>query len=234
MYFIILLMIDAAAGFLSALPFLIILEILARRQIPALPLRHLIGDGIFCFFLSAILSVTGIPAVYELKPGININLIPFADLASNTLQYAENLLLFLPVGFLLPVLFPHFRNALRCVRYGFFFSLAVELMQLFCLRATDIDDLIMNTLGCAAGYGLFLLLQNLCPALAQNFAPLHTVNENAAEACPSGQVRRCNKKEPPALLKLETHFLTAASWAGGLLLTPAIKELIWGILTLSV
>ena len=35
-------------------------------------------------------------------------------------------------------------------------SLCIELLQLpFSVRATDIDDLIFNTLGTALGYGLF-------------------------------------------------------------------------------
>lgn len=224
MYFLLSLIIDAAAGFFSALPFLILLEILACRQIPALPLMHLIGDGIFCFFLSVILSITGIPAVYELHPNVNINLIPLVDITSNTLQYLENLLLFLPAGLLLPLLFPDFRNALRCVRYGFFFSLAVELVQLLCYRATDIDDLLMNTLGCAAGYGLFLLVKKCVPSFADRFLPQPALSSDSAQARPSSQ------KEPPALLKLEAHFLTAAAWAGALLLTPAVKHVIWALI----
>lgn len=33
-------------------------------------------------------------------------------------------------------------------------SLSIEIMQLFTFRATDIDDLIMNTMGAFAGYGI--------------------------------------------------------------------------------
>ena len=42
-------------------------EILARKEIPYIPLKHLIGDGIFCFFLSAILALTGVPSFYEMS-----------------------------------------------------------------------------------------------------------------------------------------------------------------------
>jgi len=35
-------------------------------------------------------------------------------------------------------------------------SLLIEILQLpFAVRATDIDDLILNTAGCMAGYGIF-------------------------------------------------------------------------------
>lgn len=213
MYFYISLFIDVAAGFLSMLPFLIVLEILARRQIPSLSLKHIIGDGIFCFFLSIILSITGIPAIYRLHFDPNINLHPFADLAGNGLQYIENILLFVPVGLLLPALFSRFQKLSRCAAFGFFFSLSVEIMQLFSFRATDIDDLLMNTLGTLAGFGLFTLLQKLSPSLAQMFLlPEDKLNEL------------------PALFELEAHFLTAAAWAGALLFTSAITNLIWTLL----
>ena len=51
MYYFLTILIDTGAGFFSMLPFLILLEILARKEIPYIPLKHLIGDGIFCFFL---------------------------------------------------------------------------------------------------------------------------------------------------------------------------------------
>ena len=50
MYYFLTILIDTGAGFFSMLPFLILLEILARKEIPYIPLKHLIGDGIFCFF----------------------------------------------------------------------------------------------------------------------------------------------------------------------------------------
>lgn len=38
-------------------------------------------------------------------------------------------------------------------------SLSIELSQLFCLRVTDIDDLTMNTLGTAVGFGCWIAFQ---------------------------------------------------------------------------
>lgn len=169
------------------------------------------GDGILCFFLSAVLSVTGIPGVFELALYLSVNLIPFADITTNTLQYIENMILFFPIGFLLPLLFPRFQKLRRCVLYGFLFSLAVEIMQLFSFRATDIDDLMMNTLGTAAGYGIFSLLRKLYPPAAKAFTlPKQCLEEHAS-------------------LKWEAGLLTAAAWIGALLLTPLVKNMIWEI-----
>ena len=40
-------------------------------------------------------------------------------------------------------------------------SLAIEICQLFCYRATDVDDLIMNTLGTLVGYLIWLLYKRV-------------------------------------------------------------------------
>lgn len=212
MFYIPALIIDAAAGFLSMLPFLILLEFLARRQIPLMSMKHLLGNVIFCFFLSAVLAVTGVPALYELHFEGNHNLIPFVDLLTNTRHYMLNIVMFLPLGFLLPLLHQRFRSPGRCVRFGFLFSLAIEVMQLFSFRAADIDDLIMNTLGTAVGFGCFCLLRKFCPAAADAFLL-------SAE----------QKKELPALFEQEVHFLTAAAWAGALLFIPIMENMIWGL-----
>ena len=44
---------------------------------------------------------------------------------------------------------------------GFGFSLSIELCQLFNRRNTDIDDLMMNTLGAVIGYFIWKLTKRL-------------------------------------------------------------------------
>ena len=39
---------------------------------------------------------------------------------------------------------------------GFGISFAIEVLQMFCGRTTDVDDLLMNTLGALIGYWMFL------------------------------------------------------------------------------
>ena len=224
MFYIEIILINAFAGFLSMLPFFIILELLAWKQIPNISLKHMIGDGIFGFLLSVILAVTGVPGLFEMQFDAAVNLIPFADIATNGLQYAANILLFLPVGFLLPVLYRRCQTFVRSASMGFLFSLSIELMQLFCLRATDVDDLITNTLGCAIGYGIFALLKTLYPPLTTVFT---TVNEAANEE----RVLRASrsKKKLPNLYDPEAVIFMLAAWAGALLFLPLFKSVIWNI-----
>lgn len=212
MYLFAVTAVGAGAGLLSISPFLILMEFMARKQIPLLPLRHTVGSGLFCLSLSAILSVTGIPAVYSMSFHANINLTPFACFPSNAMQYLENVLLFIPAGALLPLLYRSFQKLSRCALYGFFLSLAIELMQLFCFRATDIDDLMMNTLGAVVGFGIFALFKKLYPPVATDFS----LSEGQQEKL-------------PALFELEAYILTAAAWAAALLFAPAIREIIWTI-----
>lgn len=69
-----------------------------------------------------------------------------------------NIIFFMPFGFLLPTLWNKFRKFIPTVFAGFIFSLIIEVGQLFTIRATDVDDLIMNTLGTILGFILFKIL----------------------------------------------------------------------------
>ncbi|MGE7695751.1 VanZ family protein [Lysinibacillus sp. NPDC094177] len=67
-----------------------------------------------------------------------------------------NLLIFTPMGFLLPLLSKKFRKAWTVICIGFFSSLAVESIQfIFTVGSADIDDLILNTLGAWLGYVVY-------------------------------------------------------------------------------
>lgn len=72
---------------------------------------------------------------------------------------AGNVVMFLPLGFLPPLLWKGFRPLWRCLlRCGAIIT-AVELIQLFTLVGScDVDDLLLNLLGVALGYGLHRLL----------------------------------------------------------------------------
>lgn len=64
-----------------------------------------------------------------------------------------NLLIFTPMGFLLPLLSKKFRKAGVILCLGFFASLSVETIQfIFTVGSADIDDLILNTIGAWLGY----------------------------------------------------------------------------------
>lgn len=73
-----------------------------------------------------------------------------------------NVLAFLPYGFLLPVVFPGVNGGLFTILSGLSVSLCVEAIQLMTrVGSFDVDDLILNTLGAAFGYFLFIVCNHL-------------------------------------------------------------------------
>lgn len=82
-----------------------------------------------------------------------INYSQYFNLDLIVVNLLGNLLIFTPMGFLLPLLSKRFRKAWVIICIGFFSSLAVETVQfIFTVGSADIDDLILNTLGAWFGY----------------------------------------------------------------------------------
>jgi glycopeptide antibiotics resistance protein len=62
----------------------------------------------------------------------------------------------------LPIAYRQLNSFSRVVAAGAFISLCIEVIQLpFPSRASDIDDLIMNTLGVIVGYGIYAAVSGL-------------------------------------------------------------------------
>ena len=75
------------------------------------------------------------------------------------LNLVGNTAMFIPLGIVWPVVFKKLDAHGKIIAAGFGVSLAIEILQLpFFDRATDIDDLILNTLGFLMGYGIYLLV----------------------------------------------------------------------------
>lgn len=92
--------------------------------------------------------------------GIDIEL--FSTWAINTRNKAlvvENILLFVPYGFLFPIAVPRYRSLLSVLLVGLDTSLLIECMQLITARGFfQIDDILTNTLGMVIGYGVFKVI----------------------------------------------------------------------------
>lgn len=117
---------------------------------------------LLALYLAAVYNVAGAPELPYIYPRLNINLLPFWDITNGVQAYLVNsglnILLFVPLGFILPLLWKEFRSRRAMCFTGFLLSLGIELAQLLNYRISDVDDLIMNTLGAFLGYELLLLL----------------------------------------------------------------------------
>ena len=91
-----------------------------------------------------------------LRVDLSFNLIPLIDIFASPVEYITNtilnILLFIPMGFLLPAIWKAYRPIKKTVLMGLLISVIIELLQIFTFRLTDIDDLITNTLGTFLGY----------------------------------------------------------------------------------
>ena len=71
-------------------------------------------------------------------------------------QIILNILLFVPLGILLPMICDRFKKLWKIVLIGFLFSCLIEVMQYITGRGlTEIDDVINNTLGAFLGFLIY-------------------------------------------------------------------------------
>ena len=115
------------------------------------------------------------PETYREQFLLNCNLRPFqtishylwllrhvenpALLQHSFVNLSGNIVMFIPLGFFLPALFPRCRAFLRQLLFCASIILTVELLQLFTLLGScDVDDLLLNLIGTSIGYGFFRLM----------------------------------------------------------------------------
>ncbi|MBQ9227394.1 MAG: VanZ family protein [Eubacterium sp.] len=147
------------SGYVFVVPglllYFLILKKKGRKQTPA----HIITAFVFCYYLIGVLTMTGIGKMTAFSP--RLVLIPFLDMISGPVDTLLNVLLFIPLGLFLPVMYRKYNHISKIALTGFLFSLAIELVQMFGRGATDINDLITNTAGACLGYCFYKLLYKL-------------------------------------------------------------------------
>jgi len=129
-------------------------------------IKAVVGSILMYYFLGILFrNVVGIPTLNEFfritgfgesifNP--NVNLIPIVG--EIDFEFMLNILAFIPLGFLCPIISRSYEQVKRIALLGVVLSLAIEISQLFTLhRATDINDVIANTLGAIVGFLCFRL-----------------------------------------------------------------------------
>lgn len=101
----------------------------------------------------------------------SFNLIPFQtvkdfiSLGSEDFLWAfsniiGNIAVFMPLGYLLPLLFKKSNNIYKVLSISLCLSILFEILQYtLYLGSADIDDIILNTLGGITGYGVYILIK---------------------------------------------------------------------------
>mgnify|MGYP002852871955 CR=1 FL=1 len=161
-------LISSAPEFLLGAAVIGVLLVISLIKHPTLPkLRTIIASALLYFYACYMFdNIVGIPTLSEWRrmrseglsifhPSFNFKLLAYGF----NYDIVLNVLLFVPIGFLAAWASRHYESLLRSFIFGLGVSAVIELSQMFtALRATDIDDLITNTIGAVLGYLIFRLL----------------------------------------------------------------------------
>ena len=97
-----------------------------------------------------------------------INLIPLVNLFDYDskrdlmVNVIGNTAMFIPSGIVLPIIYKKLNGFWKVLAAGAMISFCVEIIQLpFSVRTSDVDDLILNALGVAVGYGIYAAVNRL-------------------------------------------------------------------------
>lgn len=126
---------------------------------------HYLWTYVMMIYIWMVISITGIGSIWDMmaKGGLiatfqqaNVSFIPFQS--NGIFTYGMNIIMLMPLGFLLPYIWKNFRSPLKAALTGFLFSAFIEFTQLPTNKLADIDDLIMNTLGAVLGYAVWKMI----------------------------------------------------------------------------
>ena len=114
---------------------------------------------IFSFYVIGVYYLTGAGTLYdgflyqlEFRPD-QLNVVPFSNGMDITSYF--NILLFVPFGFLIPLIGKQMDRIIPVLGIGFLFTTLIELSQFLNNRRTDIDDILLNLIGTVIGFGLY-------------------------------------------------------------------------------
>lgn len=105
--------------------------------------------------------------IYTLQHHVNLNPLQYLRESHNIyserviLQLISNVVMFIPVGCLFPLVCEKRASFWQTAVYSFAFSFSIEFVQYFTGRVSDIDDLLMNFAGGIIGFILFKILESL-------------------------------------------------------------------------
>ncbi len=162
---------------LFSLPFFIIFRgivFIKRRRIN---IWHEVGLFVFIIAISAIIPIAIIIpneafqksefeySQFNFVPGLIIrdtikDITQKGEWYSFTVSIIGNIVGFMPFGFFTSLLWRG-ASLKKALIVGFTVSLFIEIYQIFLPRVTDIDDLILNTIGAMLGYFVWKLLSRI-------------------------------------------------------------------------
>ena len=157
-------LIRSISGYIFMIPVLILYFLWLRKSGTPQNLLHTFAVFVFGYYLFGLLTVTGIGYTSTIAFRPNISWIPFVGIITGPIDTILNIVLFVPLGFFLPLSYQKYHSVKTVALTGFLLSLSVEIVQMFGWGSSDINDLITNTAGACLGYLAYCLLSKILPA----------------------------------------------------------------------
>lgn len=145
--------ISACSAFITLFPVMLVLRVTILKNCSKLQWGLVY---IYAIYLSGCFDMVGVPVLTSITVDPEVNWIPIIDIVNGPLGYIRNtvlnIILFVPLGFLVPILWREYDSLKKILLLGLGLSLLIEILQIFTFRLTDVDDLITNTVGTVIGY----------------------------------------------------------------------------------
>lgn len=143
-----------AAGILTVIILRIINGQREKKNRKTLPVAASAG---YFMYLAILVVITFLSRESGSNTGVDLELLSTWGINDRNNAYViENILLFIPYGFLSAWMFASVRNLFSCTLLGLVSSFAVEYLQMISGRGYfQIDDIITNTIGTVIGYLVF-------------------------------------------------------------------------------
>ncbi|MBR0135345.1 MAG: VanZ family protein, partial [Clostridia bacterium] len=96
---------------------------------------------------------------FKLNPIPFVHLLEYDSKKEMLLNVMGNTAMFIPIGVILPIIYKKLNTFWKVIGVGALISLCIEIIQLpFFERTSDVDDLLLNTLGVAIGCLIYKLV----------------------------------------------------------------------------
>ena len=122
---------------------------------------------VFAVYLSAVYLFVGMPTLQFIRFELSLTLLPFLPMIADMKNTVLNIFLFVPLGIMLPFLWKRYNRLTDTLIFGFGMSVSIEVLQILTYRATDVNDIIANTLGVVFGYLIFCGTSQVVPSVSK-------------------------------------------------------------------
>lgn len=157
-----LMLYEAASALIPFVAALVCLILYYKKKESTIRWTRMLLLSVFAVYVTGVFYFTGAGTVWDWAENSfrvqwgQVNILPFSS-DIDIVGYLLNVVLFVPLGVLLPLIWKEKNKISSVLLCGAGFSALIEISQLVNFRCPDVDDLIMNTLGAVAGYMIFKL-----------------------------------------------------------------------------